>query len=62
MEEFNQDQIAALSEMVDSDCFSTGQSNRDLHLHDISPHRGTLPAGIIWPKTTAEVARILSWT
>jgi len=62
MEEFNQNQIAALGGMVDSDCFSTGMSNRELHLHDISPHRGTLPAGIIWPKTTAEVARILSWT
>ncbi|UCD77596.1 MAG: FAD-binding oxidoreductase [Desulfobacterales bacterium] len=62
MKEFNQNQIAALSGMVDSDCFSTGQSNRELHLHDISPHRGTLPAGIIWPQTTAEVARILAWT
>ena len=62
MEEFNQSQIAALGGMVDSDCFSTGMSNRELHLHDISPHRGTLPAGIIWPKATAEVARILSWT
>lgn len=62
MKEFNQEQIAALSGMVDSDCFSTGQSNRELHLHDISPHCGTLPAGIIWPKTTAEVAGILTWT
>jgi len=62
MKEFNQDQIAALSGMVDADCFSTGESNRELHLHDISPHRGNLPAGIIWAKTTAEVARILSWT
>ncbi len=62
MKEFSQTQISALSEMVESDRFSTGQSNRELHLHDISPHRGTLPAGIIWPVTTAEVARILSWT
>jgi D-lactate dehydrogenase (cytochrome) len=62
MQEFNQKQIAALSAMVDADRFSTGQSNRELHLHDISPHRGTLPAGIIWPVTTAEVARILAWT
>ena len=62
MNEFNQDQVAALSGMVDSDCFSTGQSNRELHLHDISPHRGTLPVGIIWPKSTSEVARILTWT
>ena len=62
MKEFSQTQISALSEMVESDRFSTGQSNRELHLHDISPHRGTLPAGIIWPVTTAEVARTLSWT
>jgi D-lactate dehydrogenase (cytochrome) len=62
MQEFNQKQIAALSALVDADRFSTGQSNRELHLHDISPHRGTLPAGIIWPMATAEVARILSWT
>ena len=48
--------------MVDADRFSTGQSNRALHLHDISPHHGTLPAGIIWPISTEEVAAILSWT
>jgi len=62
MQEFNQKQITALSAMVDTDRFSTGQSNRELHLHDISPHYGTLPAGIIWPETTDEVAKILSWT
>jgi len=62
MQEFNQKQIEALSAMVEADRFSTGQSNRELHLHDISPHRGTLPAGIIWPVSTAEVAKILSWT
>jgi D-lactate dehydrogenase (cytochrome) len=62
MKEFTPDQIKALSTMVDSDRFSTGRSNRELHQHDISPHRGTLPAGIIWPVSTAEVARILSWT
>ena len=62
MLKFTQAQITALAEMVDPDCFSTGQSNRELHVHDISPHRGKLPAGIIWPQTTAEVARILSWT
>ena len=62
MKEFSLDQITALSAMVDSDRFSAGQSNRQLHQHDISPHRGTLPAGVIWPLDTAEVARILSWT
>ena len=61
MQEFSQEQTKALSEMVESDRFSTGQSNRELHRHDISPHYGTLPAGIIWPKSTDEVADILSW-
>jgi D-lactate dehydrogenase (cytochrome) len=62
MEEFNENQKSALSAMVASDRFSTGQSNRELHLHDISPHYGILPAGIIWPVSTDEVAQILGWT
>ncbi len=62
MKEFTREQAAALAAIVDSDRFSTGHSHRELHRHDISPHRGSLPAGIIWPTTTAEVARILSWT
>ncbi len=62
MKEFSQEQISALSSIVDPDRFSVGQSHRELHLHDISPHRGILPAGIIWPVTTEEVAGILSWS
>ena len=61
MKEFTQDQIAALSSMVSPDRFSVGQSNRELHVHDISPHYGELPAGIIWPITTEEVSQVLSW-
>ncbi|MGD8656957.1 MAG: FAD-binding oxidoreductase, partial [Desulfobacterales bacterium] len=61
MKEFTTDQIASLSTFVDSERFSTGQSNRELHLHDISPHRGRMPAGIIWPVTTEEVSNILAW-
>jgi D-lactate dehydrogenase (cytochrome) len=61
MKEFNKDQVAALSTCVDPQRFSTGQSNRELHLHDISAHQGALPAGIIWPLTTEEVSRILTW-
>ncbi len=61
MEEFTADQIGALSEFVPSERFSTGQSNRELHLHDISAHRGRMPAGIIWPVTTEEVSNILAW-
>ena len=62
MEEFTPEQISALSSFVDNECFSTGQSNRELHTRDISPHHGTLPAGIIWPTTTQEVAKILSFS
>ncbi|UCF95029.1 MAG: FAD-binding oxidoreductase [Desulfobacterales bacterium] len=62
MQEFTPEQIALLSAFVERDRFSVGQSNRELHIHDISPHYGTLPAGIIWPQSTAEVANILSWT
>ena len=61
MREFTQSQAAALSAMVDSDRFSTGQSNRELHLHDISFHQGTLPAGIVWPVSTEEVSRVMAW-
>ena len=62
MEFFQSRQIDQLVSFVGPDRFSTGESNRQLHLHDISPHQGRLPAGIIWPKTTAEVARILAFT
>jgi len=61
MKEFTKDQAAALSDFVSAGRFSNGQSNRDLHLHDISAHRGALPAGIIWPITTEEVSNVLSW-
>ena len=61
MKEFSTEQIADLTGLVDPERFSTGQSNRELHLHDISAHRGVLPAGIVWPLTTEEVSRILTW-
>ena len=62
MKAFTEQQTKALSNLVSADRFSTGQSNRQLHLHDISAHRGVLPAGIIWPVTTDEISRILQWT
>jgi D-lactate dehydrogenase (cytochrome) len=61
MKEFNAQQAAELAALVSPDRFSTGQSNRELHRHDISFHQGTLPAGIIWPESTEEVAAILNW-
>jgi len=62
MESFTSEQIAALASFVAADRFSTGQSHRELHLHDISPFYGKLPAGIIWPTSSEEVSKILSWT
>ena len=62
MKEFTEHQISALSAFVEPDRFSVGQSTRELHLHDISPHLGTLPAGVIWPLTTEEVGKVLTWT
>lgn len=62
MEQFTPAQIDALSTLVSADRFSTGQSNRELHIKDISPYRGKLPAGIIWPETTEEVSTILAYT
>jgi D-lactate dehydrogenase (cytochrome) len=62
MKEFSQKQIEVLSCLVSPERFSVGQSNRELHLKDISFHKGKLPAGIIWPTTTQEVSKILDWT
>jgi len=62
MDQFNPQQIDALSAFVAPDRFSTGQSNRELHIKDISPHQGKLPAGIIWPVTTEETSAILAYT
>jgi len=47
MREFSEQQISALSALVEPDRFSVGQSTWELHLHDISPHLGILPAGVI---------------
>jgi len=57
-----EEQKKRLIEIVGAENFSTGQSNLELHLHDISPHTGVLPSGVIWPTTTEEVANILKFT
>jgi D-lactate dehydrogenase (cytochrome) len=62
VEIFSPEQIEALAGFVSADRFTTGASARELHRHDISPHRGTLPAGIVFPETTEEVSAILRWT
>lgn len=62
MKTLSQEQLAELSSITPSDRFSAGKSNRELHLHDISFHRGVLPAAVIWPVSTEEVSAILTWT
>jgi D-lactate dehydrogenase (cytochrome) len=62
MKTLSQSQIEVLASLVSPDRFSVGQSNRELHLKDISFHKGKLPAGIIWPTETEEVSKILNWT
>jgi D-lactate dehydrogenase (cytochrome) len=62
MKRFSPDQIDHFNAMLGAQRFSTGESARKLHLHDISPHQGVLPAGIAWPGNTEDVARILAYT
>ena len=62
MKEFKQEQAKELIDLVSPERFSTGRSNLELHRRDISPHRGELPAAIIWPETTEEISAILKWS
>lgn len=62
MNEFSASQKNTLISMVSEDRFSTGISDKNSHIHDISCYYGELPAGIIWPESTEEVANILQWT
>ena len=62
MKQFNPKLIEELTALVSPDRVSTGQSNRELHRRDISPHRGELPAAVVWPESTEEVAAILQWS
>ncbi len=55
-------QYDKLLDWLGPDRISTGQSQRELHMRDISPHVGAPPAAVIWPESTEEVAKILSWT
>ncbi len=61
MKDLTEEQRRALAEMTAPDRFSTGDSNRELHRFDFSHHRGVPPAGVIWPLSTEEVSRILTW-
>ena len=62
MKEFKQEQAKELVDLVSPERFSTGRSNLELHRRDISPHRGEMPAAIIWPETTEEISAILKWS
>ena len=62
MSELTPEQHEYLSRLLGPEKISTGQSNLELHIHDISPHTGVLPAAVVWPETTEEVAKLLTWT
>ncbi len=62
MEELSTQQMTTLASLVSKDRFSTGISDKETHLHDISYHKGVLPAAIIWPESTDEVVNILQWS
>ncbi|MGD8368716.1 MAG: FAD-binding protein, partial [Desulfobacterales bacterium] len=62
MKEFSLQQVDVLKGLLSADRVSTGQSNRELHLRDVSPHRGVLPACVVWPESTEEVSAVLQWT
>ena len=62
MYQLTSEQERELIAIVSQDCFTTGASNLELHLHDISPHKGVTPSAILWPKTTEEVSAILQWS
>ena len=61
MKELTEAQIAVLTSVVGAERFSTGQSSRELHAKDVSPHPGVLPAGVVFPVCTDEVSRTLAW-
>ena len=61
MKELTEAQIAVLTSVVGAERFSTGQSSRELHAKDVSPHPGVLPAGVVFPVSTDEVSRTLAW-
>jgi D-lactate dehydrogenase (cytochrome) len=62
MDEFSRNQIETLQSLLARDRVSAGQSNRELHRRDVSPHRGVLPACVVWPESTGEVSAVLRWS
>jgi len=62
--EFNklsQKDINYLEYTVESDRFSIGESNLDLHSRDQSHHPASRPEAVIWPKNKVEVVEILTY-
>jgi D-lactate dehydrogenase (cytochrome) len=53
--------IRTLKGMVDSDRFSVGESNLDLHAKDQSQHPASRPEAVIWPVKGEEVSEILRY-
>jgi D-lactate dehydrogenase (cytochrome) len=55
------DDLCNLKAIVGEPFVSTGESVLNLHSHDESYHKPSLPDAVLWPHSTEEVSRILSY-
>ena len=58
---FTEEDFSFLVDLVGKERASRGESNLNIHSHDESFHSGYFPDVVVWPKTTEEVSRILSY-
>src|SRR3990172_924667 len=58
---FNDAHMAALKGIVGADRVSAGESVRNLHSRDQSPHAAHPPDVVVWPERTEEVSRITAY-
>ncbi|MBI3461047.1 FAD-binding oxidoreductase, partial [Candidatus Acetothermia bacterium] len=47
--------------IVSRERFSTGESELDLHAHDESGHPSQRPSVVLWPLSTQEVSKIVTY-
>ncbi len=57
----NEAHLVALSAIVGANHASAGESVRDLHSRDQSPHAAYLPDVVVWPERTEEVSSIAAY-
>jgi D-lactate dehydrogenase (cytochrome) len=57
----NDKDLTFFNSLVDTERFSTGDSNLDLHSRDMSRHRNARPEAVIWPVSQIEVIEIVKY-